>query len=793
MAIKDCLYTLEDHPELLDAFKADLAEGTNSFPSYIKTVMKNLQADKRDVQLNALGIKRGIGHIESSVKRMVKEGVNADDAYKRAISTIVATSYKLGKYKGGMTSIEAESAAFRSYFHSKIAKMMSDYQPRKFGFEHSREAQEQLVRGLYGSTTDVDAKVYAQGVADTLEEVRQVRNAYGGRVEKLDTYRLPQTTSPVRAEKAGFEAWKDMVLDTVDPEELKKQVQYATGQSPSKTPSADTINLVLKRMHKSIITDGASEIRPRGDISGLRGNVSKRHTEHRFLHFKDADSWLKYNKEFGSETPYAAITNHIDQMSREIASMKILGANPEKNLTYLMSYVDKRLEKRGSSADAHTLYKVVMGELDGIPHPKIATAVSDIRNIMAGTKLGSATLSAMSDNFFLGRMAMMTEIPVYKMYTRLFKQLKPGSEADRVFAGQIGMSMDYAVDKLAAINRIDMTTNNNWSAKFADSALRMAGLNYWTQAVEYTFKLEFAQNLGNKVQKSFDDLGSLKEILSAYGITKKDWGVLRNTPLASHKGSEYFDVTAIKDINLMAKVQGMILSETAMAAPRPTARVQAFMYGGESATSAMGMVRRAFFQFKGFPVSILMNQWSREWSRNAAGSRMLGLGGLIVGTTILGAMSYNLKEISKGKTPLDWDSKELMWNGLIQGGSLGLIGDVMFLDPDKPGSYYEFLAGPMAGEIGAFVRDIVHKPMADVIEMNGKATETLAKGVSKFARRNVPAPLNLPVIKTAFQRATLDQIDKQVDPKWRTNQRRLKKEMKKKDQSWWWKPGDVSP
>lgn len=799
MALKDCLYTLEDHPELLAAFKADLQDGTTKFPSYIKTVMKNLSAERRDIQLEALRIKRGIGFIEdfktraTGSKNTIKRWGD-DEAYLRGINAMIATHYDVGVRKSGTLSIEGEAMAFRAHFQSRIATMMEAYKPRKLGFENSLAAQDQLIHGLYGSTTDVDAKSYAKMVTETLEEVRTIRNSFGGNIEKLDNYRLPQTSDAVKVANMEEATWKALVLDTVDLDELDKQVQLLLHMEPDSKPVAGAIDIALSQMYRTISTDGAASIVPRGTTSGLRFNVSKRHADHRFLHFKDAESWLEYNKKAGSETPYTAITNHIDHMSREIAAMKVLGPNPEKALTYLMSYVDKRLLKRGSSAQAHTLYKTVMGELDGAPHPKTAAVLSGARDILAGVKLGSATLSAMSDNYFLGRMATLTDIPVYKMYSRLFSQLSPAHKQDRLFAGQIGMSMDYAIDKISAINRMGISNNNNWTARFADASLRVNGLNYWTQAVEYTFKLEFAQQLGNSVSKKFNELGNLKEIMGAYGITAKDWGVLRTTPLASYKGSQYFDVTAVKDLDLMTKIQGMILSETVMAAPRPTARVQAAMHGGYSAQSTVGMARRAFFQFKGFPVSILMNQWAREFSHNTTASKMLGVGSLVVGTSVMGMMSYNLKEVAKGRTPMEWDDPKLAFNGFMQGGALGLLGDAAFIDPDRPGGLIEFAAGPMLGEFSSFVNDFVSKPMKDVIEMNGKANERLALAAIRFGKRNVPGPLNLTGIKTAFTRATLDQLDKQINPNWSSRNRSMRRQLKRdRGQEYWWKPGELTP
>lgn len=790
MSINDCLYTLEDHPELLERFKRDLAESDiENVPKYIQQLIEDTKSERRMVQLSAVKTQAALKYIEGYVG-----GDPHRRSYESAINNLLAADYELGRTASGYTSMEMRAESINALFQSEIAEFMHHYRPRKVGLDRSVKAQDELVRAIYGDTTDVDIKAYVKNISEVLEHARTWFNRTGGNIQKLDSYRLPQPSDPIRVGRVSRAKWKEFVIDKLDRTEKVRQAKSVLGLADDAVVSDKQINKALDKIYDGIRTRGAASLVPGKSYGAKRRKVSARHQEHRFLHFKDADSWLAYNKKFGQGTPFSAITNHLDRMSRDIAAMETLGPHPEKTLEFLIDHVRKSMNKINAGTDARTIYKTVMGEYDGVPNPKIASLMRDARNVMAATKLPMATLSAISDSYFLGRTAMLNDIPTVKIYKRMLKNLSTGSAEDRLFAGKLGLTMEYALDKVAAFSRISTVTGNNWTSKAVDFALRANGLNYWTTTLEHVFGLEFAQMLAEKSRLPFKDLGKLQQVFNRYGITEQDWNGIRKAKMEKYKSMTYLNATSLTDTDLMAKVQGMILAETRMAVPRPTAKVRAKMFGSSAPGTAAHELRQSIFQFKGFPVSVFLNQWARELSHDSKITRLMAFGSLIAGTTILGSLAYNAKEIAKGKTPLDWESGAFWANGFVQGGGLSLIGDALFLDPTKQGGVTQFLAGPLVGETDKFIKNFVLTPIRDLAEQEDRMVEKLATNATKFAESYTPSPLNLPVIKTMMQRAIFDQIHKRVNSNWHSNRRRIARELKKtRKQEYWWKPGKMKP
>jgi len=77
-----------------------------------------------------------------------------------------------------------------------------------------------------------------------------------------------------------------------------------------------------------------------------KGALYKQHADSRFLHFKDADTWLKYQRDFGEGDPFASMMGHLSTMSRDIAAMETFGPNPELIRNYLKQVISSRAARQ---------------------------------------------------------------------------------------------------------------------------------------------------------------------------------------------------------------------------------------------------------------------------------------------------------------------------------------------------------------------------------------------------------------------------------------------------------------
>jgi hypothetical protein len=72
----------------------------------------------------------------------------------------------------------------------------------------------------------------------------------------------------------------------------------------------------------------------------------------------------------------------------------------------------------------------------------------------------------------------------------------------------------------------------------------------------------------------------------------------------------------------------------------------------------------------------------------------MGLGAILLTSSILGYMSMTIKDLLKGKEPRDPTKMATWTSALLQGGGLGIYGDVLFREQRDAGSVLAGLVGP---------------------------------------------------------------------------------------------------
>jgi hypothetical protein len=161
----------------------------------------------------------------------------------------------------------------------------------------------------------------------------------------------------------------------------------------------------------------------------------------------------------------------------------------------------------------------------------------------------------------------------------------------------------------------------------------------------------------------------------------------------------------------------------------------------------MGEAIRFMGQFKAFPVSIIQKTIGREAAYLKAGPKqdiargINGLASIFVTSTLLGYVSMTAKDLLKGKTPREANTKTLL-DSIIQGGGLGLYGDVLFQETRSGADIAASLLGP--GILTGF--DIIK---ALTYAVTPGKQDLAARGAYRAVIQNVPF-LNLFYTKAAF-------------------------------------------
>jgi hypothetical protein len=192
-----------------------------------------------------------------------------------------------------------------------------------------------MVREAFGQDTgDVAAKALAKAWIETAELLRQRYNEAGGNVRELDRWGLSQTHDREIIKKSKSE-WVDYLMR---PGVLDRDRMVSPhGHKYNDAELRDAIEHVWE----TITSDSWIDREP-GYASPGKGALAKQKDEHhRWLHFKDADQWLAYNKHYGNGDAFQTMTQHMGRMARDIATMEVLGPAPEQMRNYLKQLVLK--------------------------------------------------------------------------------------------------------------------------------------------------------------------------------------------------------------------------------------------------------------------------------------------------------------------------------------------------------------------------------------------------------------------------------------------------------------------
>jgi len=154
-------------------------------------------------------------------------------------------------------------------------------------------------------------------------------------------------------------------------------------------------------------------------------------------------------------------------------------------------------------------------------------------------------------------------------------------------------------------------------------------------------------------------------------------------------------------------------------------------------------------------------------------------GGLIIGTTLMGGLAIQLKELKSGRDPRPMDTPEYWAASMAQGGGFGIFGDFLYSAESRTG---HGLPSALAGPIVSDAQDL-----ADIVNSNNRARDTL-----KLAKRQIPGN-NLWWAQTAFDRMMADQLQQAADPAYRDSWRRMERYAAEQGTQYWWGPGDMTP
>ena len=711
--------------------------------------------------------------------------------------------------KSNFLSVESRGKATRDYALSQIQEAFEAVDPRFFHLFEDEASVRDLVYEMRGQDTgNVRAKKGAKAWSGVTELLRQRFNDAGGDIGYLENWGIPQHHSMEKVGRVSQDKWVSDVIGKLD----RKYYIKDDGQLMSDAE----LTTFLGEAYNTIATGGLNKLSDTGmRISGARSN---RGNASRQIHFKDADSYLEYQREYGDRSLWEVMVGHLEGISKDIALVETYGPNPDHVFRSILDEVTAeqatanpertgRIKRLANSTE--NLYNFIAGKTQPIANPHIARWSDNIRNWMVASRLGSALLASFSDLGTMYMSAKVANIPMNRLFMNQLEAMNPANRTELARARRAGLAMESL---LGSVNRWAMDNMGPSVSRWAATAvMRASGLTAWTDAHKRAYGVTMMGSLGEVVSRA-PDLRSLDDsdfrILKSKGITEQDFSVWKlaqqedwgngNTTMLTPESIMRIPDAAVMHLGLpervrfeaMRRLLAAVSEEVDMAVITPGAREQLLTGGGLQRGTWKGELTRSVFLFKSFPISVVLRHWTRAMGMPSAGGRAAYIAAFLASTTMLGALSQQLNDLASGRNPREMTGKDAgkFWLGaLLKGGGLGLYGDFLLSDHTRyGGGALASMLGPVAG----LVDDVVK--LAQGIPLNaveGKPEQT-GGDLVKLGKGLIPGA-NLWYAKAALDHMIFNQLQEYFSPGYlRKVEQRSKKQF---NQTYWWRPQDVTP
>ena len=711
----------------------------------------------------------------------------------------------------GIQSIDTKARAIASVYRGDLVDFYTNIKGG-LGVFTDAELVQKIVRERFNdSTGDPLAKKISDKMGEVFEGMRERFNRAGGDIGKLDDWGLPQTHSLEKIVLAGKQAWVQKAEGLIDTSKyVHEDGTYYSQQE---------IRELLEYSYETLSLKGTNKTEIGRQSFGGNSKVTSRHSESRVLHFKDAESWMEYQSEFGGMPFVDLVEAHINGLSKDIALVENLGSSPKNAMRILMDAADakdreKKLidtEKNGTLERAKVMFSEFMGE--NTPQREVLANLGlAYRSMNVASMLGGTTISSVTDQAMIAKTASIHGIAYRKTFGELISQLNPKNKEDRQLAHSLGLATEEMLGSIARWSDDGLTSVHGKSQKLArvssgiaSQVMRISGLNALTAASKVGFTKMLMHKYGTLTRdKAWSDLDAMdRELIEKTGLNEHVWEVMRLAdPVVDRKGNQLMSARSIYEIpdsdltrfgdpqkvrdEVATQFQAHLLDEQGMAVVEAGLRERTWMAPGTRKGTAMGEIFKSMLQFKSFSASFLMRHGSRTMAQQGVQGKAAYAIPLVAMTTILGGLVVQLKELANGNDPLTmWDSDDpdktidFMKRSFVAGGGLPVLGDILVAGMDTSGrDTGDFIAGPF----GSDFKTILSLTVGNATQAANGIESNAGNEAFRFLKGKIPAQ-NLFYTKAATNRMIFDNFQDMIAPDYR--EKLLRKAEREHDRTRW--------
>lgn len=687
---------------------------------------------KRNALINAM--------VEKQILGQISNFNNPGDG----LAAVLAGSVKA--FKGARDSVDARGKALTTKYMGQFIRdlevegLEEHFASGKMDLDIVRELWE-LPNGKPGVTKNLEAQKIASIINKYQNDLVNRQNMAGAFIKLMPGYIVRQSHNIISLRKAGYAAWRDAVIDKLDPEKTFK------GMDPDEF-LREAYNGLSTGQHLKNKAENASA--DDAVLFGFTGpaNLAKRVSSERALHFKSAEAWQEYNQLFGTRELRESVIAGFEYGARNLALLEKLGTNPEA----MVERVRNQLIRDNSGDDKivrdlrSATIDNIMAELTGktkVPGGNITAARIGFgwRVVNNLAKLGGATLSSITDIPFQAALLRDQGQSLLHGYANAFHNIfrGRGDAETKQIARSIGVGLDGIISDIASRFSAE-DTMPGMMAKMQQRFFKLNLMAWWNDSHKTGVGLMIANDLAEQAHLPWDKLRpDLAKSLENYSIAQREWDLIRETVYTAENGHKYITPDKIDGIDLdrvkkalnlpkntkasavlreatklrndiNTALQTYIVDSADYAIPTPGAYEKALFNQGTQTGTALGEALRYVAQFKSFPVVVLRKGIGKELYKDGANDitealfkgkgDMLGLAHLMVATTLFGYAAMAAKDVFKGREPRDIKDPDTWKAAMLQGGGLGIYGDFILGEYSRHGnSFWATILGPTASTV----------------------------------------------------------------------------------------------
>lgn len=712
----------------------------------------------------------------------------------------------------GIQSIDSKARAIASVNRGELVDFYTNIKGG-LGVFTDAELVQKIVRERFNdSTGDPLAKKISDKMGEVFEGMRERFNRAGGDIGKLDDWGLPQTHSLEKIVLAGKQAWVQKAEGLIDTSKyVHEDGTYYSQQE---------IRELLEYSFDTLSSNGANKTEIGRQSFGGNSKVTSRHSESRVLHFKDAESWMEYQSEFGGMPFVDLVEAHINGLSKDIAMVENLGSSPRNSMRILMDAAEQKDWQKGIDANdtgksrkrAQTMFDEFSGQ--NTPQSEVLANLGlAYRSMNVASMLGGTTISSVTDQAMIAKTASIHGIAYRKTFGELISQLNPKNKEDRQQAHSLGLATEEMLGSIARWSDDGLTSVHGKSQKLArvssgiaSQVMRISGLNALTAASKVGFTKMLMHKYGTLTRsKAWADLDAMdRELIEKTGLNERAWEVMRLAdPVVDRKGNQLMSARSIYEIpdnqltqfgdpqkvrdEVATQFQAHLLDEQGMAVVEAGLRERTWMSAGQRKGTGMGELVKSMLQFKSFPAAFLMRHGSRAMAQDGVKGKAAYGVSLFAMTTLLGALAVQLKELANGNDPSTmWDSDDPQkamnfWTrSAVQGGGLSILGDILVAGTDTSGrSTSDFMVGPL----GSDVKAVLGLTVGNLTQYYDDKDTNASNEAFRLLKNKIPAQ-NLWYTKAATNRMIFDEMQDMIAPGYR--EKLLRKAEREHDRTRFW-------